>query len=156
MSMGRGSHIRDIGERVQGQLIQKLGMLDVLQVVFPDSTVGMPVLKQDMRPVGCIGILEEQEGLPTDRPASGNAWALGSVELDCSLEISEAGALLESLPPPRPIVGFVSALVVSCYCRRRQTYLESSSVLIAMTILSQGCKRGYVDMRVFVFAHTRV
>ena len=128
-------------------------MLDVLQVMFPDSTIGMPILKQDMRPVGCIGIFEEQEGLPTDRPASGNARALGAVELDCSLEISKAGALSDSLLPPRPIVGLVSALIVSCYCPRRQTYLESSSVLIAMTILSQGCKRGYIDMRMFVFAH---
>lgn len=57
-----------------------------------------------MRPVGGVGILEEEEGLPTDGAASGDAWALGSVELDCSLKIGEAGALPEGLFPSCPEV----------------------------------------------------
>lgn len=77
-------------------------MFDVLQVVLPETAVRVPVFEQDMRPVGGVGVLEEEEGLPADGAASGDAWTLGSVELDCSLEIGEAGALFEGLFPPRP------------------------------------------------------
>lgn len=38
-------------------------MLDVLEVVLFERTVGIPILQQDMRPVGGIRVLEEQEGL---------------------------------------------------------------------------------------------
>lgn len=89
-------------------------MLDVLQVVFPEGAICISVLEQDMRPVGGVGILEEQEGLPADGAASGDTWALGPIELDSSLKLSEAGTLFESLPPSRPIVSrvCVSGLVV--------------------------------------------
>jgi hypothetical protein len=46
--LGQGSHFRIVGERVQGQLVQELGMLDVLQVVLPEGAVCVPVLEQDM------------------------------------------------------------------------------------------------------------
>lgn len=38
-------------------------MLDVLEVVFPESTVRVPVLQQDVGPVGGVHILKQQEGL---------------------------------------------------------------------------------------------
>lgn len=98
---GWGSHIRIVGERVQGQLVQELRMLDVLQVMLPERAVGIPVLKQKMRPVGSVGILEDQEGLPADGTASSNTWALRSIEPDRSLELGEAGAMFERLLPSR-------------------------------------------------------
>lgn len=38
-------------------------MLDVLEIVFPEGTVRVSVLKQNVRPVGRVHIFEEQEGL---------------------------------------------------------------------------------------------
>lgn len=55
-------------------------MLDVLEIVLPQSTIRVPVLKQDVGPVGRVHILEEQEGLGNcqQRGISGGGYALAT------------------------------------------------------------------------------
>lgn len=38
-------------------------MLDVFEIVFPECTIRVSVLKKNMRPVGRVHIFEEQKGL---------------------------------------------------------------------------------------------
>lgn len=40
-------------------------MFDILEIVFSEGTVRIPVAEQDMRPVDSVGVLEEEKGLRT-------------------------------------------------------------------------------------------
>lgn len=100
-SRGGGAYIGVVGQRVQGKFGEEFWVLDILEIVFSECTVRIPVFQQDMGPVGGVGVFEEQEGLPTQRSTAGHAGTIGTVELDGALQVCEAGALLECLAPAR-------------------------------------------------------